>query len=249
MVALGAAALAGTSLLPPHPGFRPRDLPPGVRDRALACLAMGTLRPEIAELTDRELEDVVEILGRLIDGYENREFDSFLALRAGDLDAANRTEIGRLGELRGFCAALGVDSARPSDWRGALEAYWHAYYREGPAALFEPEASDVELHREQALGSFEAWEAGFDALVGARPGARLDHHPSVPHRRSAARLANEAGELRWLDVQLAFRASDGAGGRLITRFVWDAPEQEWFLHRATTIHDEGSREDRLHLVL
>lgn len=236
---------------PVHPQPRPVARP--LVDLAVACLALGRVEPPLEQLSGPELDDAVEILARLIAAYGERDFDSFLALRAADLAHAEARRRDQADELRALCIALGRrPDGLPSSWRGLLEAYWTAYYVEAPVARFRPEETVLAFLRAaqaSAPAELEAWEAGFERLCAERQGFRLDHRPVVPHRRSLERVVREARALRWLDLQLAYDAHDGAAGWLIARFVWDARVEEWFLHRATTVLDGELRDDRRHLVL
>lgn len=230
---------------------RAQPLAPEVVGMAVACIGAGEVRPALSELSDGELAGIVEIVGRLIGAYGHGDFDSFLALRAGDVAFASQAQRGHVEELRSFCLELGLPrSDLPGDWNGLLRAYWRAYYVEAPVARFLPEGSIVDLHRE-GLGarSLASWDRDFEALLEARPGFRLDHRLAIPHRRSMERVAADAGGLAWLDLQLGFEAHDGNRGGLVARFVWDGVLQEWFLRRASTIHDGEPRDDRRHLVL
>lgn len=246
----------GLAVAKPWMGDRPGRQAPSptsaeAREFALACLGAGECRPAIGELDDRELEEILAILARLVSSYGERDFGSFLALRHGDLDSAEQRRDEDRGELRALCVELGTPEGElPDDWTGLLETYWHTYYREPPVSHFRPENTLVVLHRE-GLGahSLGTWEAEFEALVAARQGARLRHRMMVPHRRSIEQVARDFGPLRWLDVQLAFVAHDAAEGWLVARFAWDGRVGEWFLHRATTVLDGELRDDRRHLVL
>jgi hypothetical protein len=252
------ALLAGLALARagarPAPRAAPRPLPQEYLDLSVACLAFGEVRPPLPELSDGELNAMIELLGRLLHAYERRDFDSFLALRSGDLEFAARVQREHLDELRTFCTELGVDARRlSSDWVELLRAYWDAYYVEPPVARFLPEASAVALYR-QGLGrhTLADWARHYEELCARRPGPSIRHRLMVPHRRSIERVAADAGDLCWLDVELGFEASEANGGgtgRLIARFVWDGRAEEWFLHRATTVLDGELRADRRHLVL
>jgi hypothetical protein len=187
----------------------------------------------------------------LIRAYELADFDSFLALRARDLEFAEREQRDHMDELRSLCEQLGLDSARlPGDWTGLLRAYWEAYYSRAPVVRFLPETSILALHAEGLGGrEIEAWGHEFESLSEGVSGSLIRHRLTMPHRRSLGSVTSDSGNLRWLDLELGFEAHDGGTGRLIARFVWDGSTQEWFLHRADTIHDGEVRDDRRHLVL
>jgi hypothetical protein len=235
----------------PEHAFVARPLPRESSDLAVACLASGEVRPPVSELSDADFAAIVEIVGRLIRAYELADFDSFLALRAKDLEFAEREQRHHREELRSLCGQLGLDSARlPGDWTGLLGAYWDAYYSRAPVARFSPETSVIELHSE-GLGerAIETWEREFEAVSAGLAGSLIRHRLMMPHRRSIGSVAGGSVDLRWLDLKLGFESHDGGTGRLIARFVWDGSMQEWFLHRADTIHDGEVRDDRRHLVL
>lgn len=224
---------------------------PELVELALGCLGAGEVRPALAALTDAELDEIVVILARLIGAYAHGDFESFLALRAGDLAFAAHARRDDVGELASFCRQLGIPAAElPDDWNGLVASYWRAYYVTLPIARIRPEASVVELHREGLQARpLDAWERAFEALCAGREGQRTNHRLVIPHRRPIERVAADYGALRWLDLQLGFEAPDGAEGLLIVRFVWDGAVQEWFLHRATTILDGEHRDERRLLVL
>jgi hypothetical protein len=258
-VAAASLALgAGLALLldyargaPPRARHHARPLEREIVDLAASCLGAGAVQPPVGELTDAELGALVEILGRLIGAYARRDFDSYLALRAGDLEHAERVQSERRDELRGLCIELGRRSETlPLGWRALLGAYWEAYYRaEAPVARFRPESTVLVLHRERPSAPLAEWEAEFEALVVQHPGARVRHRMMMPHGRPLEDVAGDPPTLTWVDLQLAYDAHDGAAGWLIARFVWDARMEEWFLHRATTVLDGELRDDRRHLVL
>jgi hypothetical protein len=230
---------------------RPQPVPRECTDIAVACLALGEVRPRIDRWPDERWEPMLAILGRLISAYQRNDFASFLALRGTDLDFAAGEHAGRLGELRRLCGELGIPASElPDDWVGTLAAFWRGYYREPAVARFVPEAARVELHEEGLRGgSLAAWERTFESFRDRLSGRHLQHRLMIPHRRTIERVAAAALGLCWLDVDLGFEGRDAASGRLVTRFVWDAQEEEWFLHRAATVYDDGDRFDRRHLVL
>jgi hypothetical protein len=229
---------------------------PGALDRealdlGVACLAAGHMDPPVETLADGELAELVELVARLRAAYERADFDSFLALRWRDLEHANGAREDRVRELRALCRQLRVPRfALDGDWTELLGAYWHAYYRAPPVARFRPEETRAVLQVVEVPGAeLAVWEAGFERLHEERPGAAIEHTLVVPHRRTLAAVAADPGPLRWLDLELGFEAHDGTAGRLIARFVWDGPTEEWFLHRATTLSDGERGDDARFLVL
>jgi len=255
-VLLVAVAAAGAlaclaSRGPRAPRFVAPSLGPATVDLAVACLGAGETRPELAAVGDEDFQAAVSILARLIAAYAEGDYGSYLALRAGDLAHAETVQAEHCEEVRGYCRSLGVaPEALPRGWIGLLGAYWEAYYRRPPLERVVPEGARVEWHAE-GLGArtIEAWEQDFEARCTGRGEARLDHHPMVPHRRTIDAVVRDAGRLRWLDVELAYVAPDAVRGRLIARFVWDTREEEWFLHRATSVLDGELGDDRRYLVL
>jgi hypothetical protein len=221
---------------PPFP--RPPPVPSEIRDYAVSALALGEIQPPIEALADAELEAVVRVLAHLFHAYETASFGSFLALRAGDLEFAQRARAERVGELHAFLAELGVGARdAPGDWLGALGAFWTAYYAAPPIARFVPEEIHVEVHADEPPGDEADWWSAFEAMRDRRPGFVVEHRLMVPHRRSIGEIAGEGAELSWIDLDLGFETAEGSAGRLVARFVLDGAAGEWFLHRAVTVHD------------
>jgi len=234
---------AGRTLVP---GPLPREL----SDLAVACLASGEVRPALAELSDADLAAIVEIVARLIGAYERADFNSFLALRAGDLENASRRRSGDVESLRGLARELAVP---PEELRGGwvevLERFWNSYYDRPPILRFVPEGTRIELHSEGLGGrSLETWSASFEDLRDRVPGPWIQHELTVPHRRETERVARDSGPLRWVDLELPFETHGGLGARLVARFVWDGVLREWFLQDAATVYADGDRSQR-HLIL
>ncbi len=253
---LVAASLALVALAWPwragavRASFVPPPLAREVRDLAVDCLASGTVRPEVAALSDEDFEAVATILGRLIAAYGQGDYGSFLALRAGDIADGSRQRAGDVEGLRDLGRALAIPPERmPQDWVAALGVFWEAYYERPAIARFVPERTRVELHGD-GLGarSLESWERSFTALRDRLPGSWIRHELSLPHRRGLEQVARDAGPLRWLDLELAFETHEGGEARLVVRFVRDALLREWFLHDAASIYPKGDRSER-HLIL
>jgi hypothetical protein len=231
-------------------GTRPVELSGAATDLAVSCLALGTVVPPIDELTLSELEAVVTIVARLAHAYQQGSFDSFLALRAGDLEFAEEQHADDVEDLRGLCRELGLDPAEiPDGWIGALHAFWSAYYVEPPLVAFVPEAARVALHARESPGEDGSWARSFEELHQRVPGATILHRLMVPHRRSLDEVSAPEGRLTWIDLDLAFEARVPPSGRLVARFVWDAAASEWFLERAATVYEDGVDADRRCLVL
>jgi hypothetical protein len=255
LAVLATLASAGLLWLLPARGPRrvSRFAPPPAEDvdLALACLGMGTVEPPVDQLSDDDLQTIVSVVARLVGAYARRDFSAFLALRERNLAFAETANLWRLPELRVQCLNLGArEEALPSDWWGLLGSYWQAYYSEAPVARFLPEATVIELHdRPLEVEEIETWEQEFRESCARHEGARLRHHLMAPHRRPLRAIARETGTLRWLDFTLRFEAHDAAPGWLVVRFVWDGREEEWFLHRATSVVDGELGDDRRDLVL
>jgi hypothetical protein len=228
------------------PAFAVAPLTRELRDLAVDCLASGTARPGLAELADDELEALIEIVGRLIAAYAHADFDSFCALRAGDLAAASRRRAADVAELRTIGQELGISPAEmPDDWTEAIGVFWRAYYAEPSVACFLPESTRVEWNVE-GLGAraLEEWEQSFEVLRDRLPGTRIQHELAIPHRRTLEQVARDAGPLRWLDLELAFETTEGRSARLVVRFVWDGALREWFLQKAASIYPKDDRSQR-----
>jgi hypothetical protein len=227
------------------------SLPADQFDRGIACLASGVVQPSLSELSEADLRAVAGIIGRLLHSYENGAFESFLALRASDLEFAAEARAGDLWQAREFVRELGNQEPDLEEcgWVETMRRYWASYYAEPPVASFLLERSAVRLHRE-GLGarSLEDWQHSFEALRDREPGPTIQHELVIPHRREIERVARDSGRLQWLDLELPFEARPGGGGRLVTRFVWDAANHEWFLHAAATVYANGARVER-HLIL
>ena len=254
-LALGVLALLalvgaiGVHGLRRHPnGYRPAALSGAASDLAVSCLALGTVVPPVDELALSELEAIVTIVGRLAHAYQQGSFDSFLALRAGDLAFAEERFAGNVEELRALCRELGLAPAEiPDGWIGALRAFWVAYYVEPPLLALVPEAARVALHVRESPG--EDWTRSFQELYERLPGATILHRLMVPHRRGLDEVLAPEGLLTWIDLDLAFEGRVPPSGRLVARFVWDAAASEWFLERAATVYEDGVGPDRRCLVL
>jgi hypothetical protein len=216
----------------------------------VACLALGELRPGLAELSDPDLEALVEILARLVGAYERGDFESFLALRVGDLATAARMRSADLESLRAIARELAIPLEElRGDWIDVLGAFWEHYYARPPVARFVPEGARIEL-REEALDgrSLESWNDSFEALRDRVPGPWIQHELAIPHRRAIGQVARAVGPLRWIDIELPFETHEGLAARLVARFVWDGVVREWFLHDAASVYSPGDRSQR-HLIL
>jgi hypothetical protein len=224
-------------------------LPEEALECGLACLAAGRVEPPLDELSEPELLQLAGLIGRLLHAYEEGAFESFLALRAADLEFAAEARQADLWQVRSLVRELGHASLDLEDcgWVESLRRFWKAYYAEPPVARFLYERSTAHLHREGLGGrSLEDWAASFEAL--GKGGPAIEHRLVVAHRREIERVASDAGPLQWLDLELPFEARTGDAGRLLTRFVWDSHHREWFLHAATTVYAIGARVER-HLIL
>lgn len=233
-----------------HATFVPEPLPRELRDLGVACVALGEVRPPVSELSDADLTAITEILARLASAYGNADFDSFLALRAGDLESAARWRSRDLESLRTIAQNLAIPAEKlQGDWIGVLASFWSAYYDYPPIARFIPEQTRIELH-DHGLGgrSLESWKGSFVALRDRVPGAWIQHALTIPHRRDIHRVARDSGPLRWVDLELGFETQEGYGARLVARFVWDGAVREWFLHDAASVYATGDRSQR-HLIL
>lgn len=232
-----------------HPR-RAAPLPREYLDRGMDCLAMGEVRPPLAELSDAELVTMAELIGRLLHAYERGDFDSFLALRAGDLEFAALARREDLGQLRELARELGTPREElPGDWPHTLAAFWSGYYQRPPVARFCPERTRVALHPEGLRGrDLESLAGSFAALRDRFAQPWIQHQLAVPHRRDIARVARDSGPLEWLDVELGFETYQGKAGHLLVRFVWDGVLHEWFVHAAATVYEQGDRPER-HLIL
>jgi hypothetical protein len=250
LFALLAAGWAWRGERASYAGFAPSPLPRALSDRAVDCLAAGTVRPGLGELPQPELEAIVEIIGRSISAYELGDYDSFLALRAGDLESAARRRAGDVDGLRELGRELENAPSEPGDdWIAALGSFWKAYYERPAVVRFVPEHTRVELH-EEGLGarSLASWTRSFEELRDRIPGFWIRHELSMPHRRDIEQVACDAGPLRWLDLELHFETHEGRGARLLARFVWDGVLREWFLQDAASIYAKDDRSQR-HLIL
>jgi hypothetical protein len=247
LLALPALAI-GVYGLRPLPGeYRAAALSGAASDLAVSCLALGTVVPPVDELALSELEAMVTIVGRLAHAYQHGSFDSFLALRAGDLAFAEERRAEDVEEVRALCGELGLAPDEiPGGWIGALRAFWTAYYVEPPLLAFVPEATRVALHVRESPGD---WARSFEGLHERIPGATILHRLMVPHRRALDEVFAPEGRLTWIDLDLAFEARVPPSGRLVARFVWDAAASEWFLERAATVYEDGGGLDRRCLVL
>ncbi|NOT31017.1 MAG: hypothetical protein HOP15_11265 [Planctomycetes bacterium] len=247
----GLAALAWTwRAEPAGAAFVPRPLARELRDLAVDCLAVGTVQPALSALSEAEFAAIVEILGRLISAYGSCDYESFLALRAGDLESASERRAGDLERLREFGRELALSPEQMrGDWVATLGAFWSVYYERPAVARFLPEHTLVELHAE-GLGarSLESWRQSFVALRDRLPGSWIQHDLCLPHRRSIEQVARDCGPLRWLDLELHFETFAGLGARLLARFVWDGVLREWFLQDAASVYATGDRSQR-HLIL
>ncbi len=248
---VGLALLTwGWGLSSARAAFVPAPLSRELRDLALDCLAAGSVRPGLAELSEAELEGLAEIVGRLLGAYGRGDFDAFLALRAGDLESGAERRAGDLDVLRELGRELELPPAQlDGDWLGALGSFWGAYYERPAVARFVPEKTRVELHAE-GLGAraLESWQRSFEAFRGRPNGPWITHELCVPHRRGLEQVARDAGPLCWLDLELGFETQEGLAARLVTRFVWDGVLREWFLHEAVSVYAAGDR-SRRHLIL
>jgi len=236
---------------PASPRFQPGEVPSEQRDLAVACLVLGKATPPVDELTDAELEAIVTIVARLTHAYERASFDSFLALRAADVEFAEEEHASDLEELRALCLELGVAAHEiPEGWVGALGTFWTAYYVRPPVARFVPEEARVELRSDEApLRVGEDWERSFESLCNRIPGATIWHRLMIPHRNPIEEIAAAVGKLTWIDLDLRFESTGAPAGRLVTRFVWDGTTSEWFLERGATVYDDDVPSDGRHLVL
>jgi len=247
LAGLGSSALLLPSI---RPGRSLRPTPLSYRDLGVSCLALGSVSPPVEELSDEQFESLTTLLARLMHAYEAADFDSFLALRAGDVGFAGELRAHDIDVLRGFCRQLSVPEEKlGGGWLEVLESFWRAYYARPPVARFLPEGTRIELHTEGLRGgSTQDWELSFEALRDRVPGPLIQHELVIPHRRSVERIASDVGPFVWLDLELAFETQAAAIARLVARFVWDGIAGEWFLQRAATVYTRGDRSDR-HLIL
>ncbi len=243
---LTALTLAMTRAPAGRAAFVPRPPARELRDLAVDCLAAGSVRPAVSELGEGEFEAIVEILARMIGAYGRADFDSFLALHAGDLESAAERRADDVPALREFGRELSIPEAElRGDWIATLGVFWRAYYARPPVARFLPELTRIELHAE-GVGTrrLASWQRSFEALRDRDPGSWIQHELSVPHRRALEQVMRAAGPLRWLDLELAFETQAGLGARLVVRFVWDGVTREWFLHEAASVHVGADRSER-----
>jgi hypothetical protein len=205
-------------------------------DKAVACVTLGTVSPPIDALDDVELHRLLDVLGHVLCAYEDGRFESFLALRRGDLEQAERNEVIDTTELQKYALELGVPSqALKNDYVGSLATFWNALYERPPVSHFIPESTSIALHDEPfEIAVLPRWSASFDALYEGRLTFR--HRLTIPHRVALEELIASAHRLRWFDLRIAFECRDTARRELVARFVWDESNAEWFLQRAATVH-------------
>jgi len=234
----------------PERAFVPRPISRELSDLGVACVASGEVTPPVSELSEADLAAIVEIVARLVGTYERTDFESFLALRAGDLEDVARRRADDLESLRGLARELRVpEEELDRDWIGVLASFWAAYYEGSPVAHFLPEEARIELHSDGLGGrSLESWADSFEVLRQRVPGPSIQHELVVPHRRAIERIAADSAPLRWIDLELGFETRAGTHARLVTRFVRDGILREWYLHAAATVYTEGDRSER-HLIL
>ena len=137
-------ALAWSGMPVGRADYVPRALPRELHDLGVACLASGEVRPAVSELSDAELAAIVEIIARLIGAYERADFDSFLALRAGDLESATERRSRDLESLRTIAQEMAIPPEKlRGDWIGVLASFWGAYYDRPPITRFLPEETRI----------------------------------------------------------------------------------------------------------
>jgi hypothetical protein len=219
------------------------DLPAGERDLAIACLVTGTCEPPFESLEVGCQDELLELVGRTLHAYGAAAFPSFLALRRRDLGHARWIRAGDVVAILEQARSLGVAVSGEEDWLGALEAFWYAYYPRPPVARWLPERSAVNLgaRPEPDEAALVAWELEYERRMVAVELPTVEAALAVPHRRGVLQGLGPSGELRWIDVDLAFESSSGEPMRLWLRFVRDEVGEEWFLHRATTFYPPDSR--------
>ncbi len=217
---------------------------------AVACLVQGDVSPPLDALDARDLDSIVALLARVLHTYEQRDFDSFLTWHERDLDFssfARKTDVPRLRE---YALELNAGAEVPNDWIGALAVFWAAYYASGPpVGRFLPETTRLRLARAEFVA--EAWNRSFEVFRAENSENHIAHHLVIPHRRLPQDATGKANELLWMDLAIDFETPHGASARLIARFVWDAPDEEWFLQRAATadLDASGNVPERRHLIL
>lgn len=216
----------------------------------VACLTLGDVSPALDRLGEARAESVVSTLAAVLESYQRADFDAFSWWHHADLEFAAERQREHVDELRRLARELDDRSADvPDDWLGALRSFWIAYYDRPPIATIRPETAYFRLG--EGAVELDAWDASFDAARDALDGHRIEHHLVIPHRRTVAQLRERVGALSWMDFAVSYETPEGLPGRLLGRFVWDAVDSEWFLHRAVTVHSKGFEmvSDRRNLIL
>jgi hypothetical protein len=199
-------------------------------------MSLGTVSPAMNEMDDVHLGRVLNVLGHLLCAYEDGRFESFIALRRGDLARAEQNPVVDITELRTYATELGVppeDLKR--DYVGSLRAFWNALYKRPPVSRFIPESTSIVLHDDRLeIAGLPRWSESFDALCDGRVAFR--HRLTIPHRVALEQWIARDPRLQWFDLRLEFECRGSAHRQLVARFVWDDRNGEWFLHRAATLY-------------
>jgi hypothetical protein len=208
-------------------------------DKAVACMTLGNVRPPINVMDDAQLDRVLLLLGHVLCAYEGGSFESFIELRRGDLAFAEQSRAQDTDNLRAYAIQLGVpESSLAGDYIGSLQVFWNAFYKSSPVYRFVPESTSIMLQDGRlAIDDWRKWSESFDALCVGK--TVFQHRLAIPHRVELAQLLARVETLTWLDLSIEFECRGLARRRLVMRAVWDEPNAEWFVYRASTVHIES----------
>ena len=238
LLLISACAPSAPEAIAP-PGF---ELDVGSRAEALHCLVEGQTMPPIDQLADTDLDTLTRLLGGVIATYRTADFDLFLDMRRPDVGFANRTK--RAAELAPHLLELGASAvATHASWTDGLQCFWHAYYDRPPVARILPEATRARFQRVAIRADdLDAWEESFGARASGR--TSIEHALVIPHRRELAEMLQPDRDLAVIELELTFELAHRQALCAHLRYVRDSIDGDWFLHRAITRLERGSRVER-----
>ena len=218
-----------------RPHFSP-PVDPRFHDLAVHCLVHGSCSPEVDAIDPDTLDSVLDVLALTFRAYQEADFDSFVHLRAGDLDHASLARRPDVEELHSILVDdLGVDGASlPQEWVAALRAYWTAFYQDPPVQRFLPDTASMELRRVDAPQGAPSPQLG-PPKTGAT--AVVGNRLVIEHCTTPEQILERDGSLTWFDFGITFETgTDATRARLSIRHAWDPEVNRWFVVRASTTY-------------
>jgi len=202
-------------------------------------MTLGNVSPPMDVMDEAQLDRVLLWLGHVLCAYEGGSFESFIELRRGDLAFAEQSRAQDIENLRAYAIQLGVpETSLAGDYLGSLQTFWKAFYKSPPVYRFAPESTSIALEDARlAIDDVPRWSESFDARCVGK--TVFQHRLAIPHRVELQQMMADSKTLTWLDLSIEFECRGLARRRLVMRAVWDEPNAEWFLYRASTVYLES----------